>query len=104
MFLIVAKRIAVASFVGPSHVATSGDFPSFNARLMASPATTGSSTSRPRAMMSEATDTCCRSTPRTDIIPNVIATVIGIESAISSAERHSQKPISATSTTRMMAS
>ena len=34
------------------------------------------------------------------MMPNVIASVIGMLSAISSAERHSQKPISATRTTR----
>ncbi len=38
------------------------------------------------------------------IIPNVMASVIGIDSAISSAERHSQKPISETTTTSAIAS
>ena len=55
-------------------------------------------------MMSEAIDTCCTSMPSTLIIPNVIARVSGIASAISSAERHSQKPSSATMTTRTIAS
>ena len=55
-------------------------------------------------MISEAIETCCRSIPSTCIIPNVIASVIGIDSAISSAERHSQKPISETSTTSTTAS
>jgi hypothetical protein len=55
-------------------------------------------------MMSDAIEICCRSMPMANIIPNVIASVIGIESAISSAERHSQKPMSDTTTTRMTAS
>ena len=38
------------------------------------------------------------------IAPNVIASVIGIASAISSADRHSQKPIHATRTTSTIAS
>ena len=37
-------------------------------------------------------------------MPNVMASVMGIEIAISTAERHSQKPISETMTTRPMAS
>ena len=37
-------------------------------------------------------------------MPKVMASVMGIEIAISSAERHSQKPISAMSTTRPIAS
>ena len=55
-------------------------------------------------MMSDAIETCWRSIPSTCIIPNVIASVIGIDSAISSADRHSQKPISDTSTTSATAS
>ena len=39
-------------------------------------------------MISEAMEICCRSTPRTLIIPNVMARVIGIESAIRNADRH----------------
>jgi hypothetical protein len=42
--------------------------------------------------------------PNACIIPKVISSVIGIESAISAAERHSQKPISETMTTRITAS
>ncbi len=38
------------------------------------------------------------------MMPNVIASVIGIDSAMSSAERHSQKPMSATRTTSAIAS
>jgi hypothetical protein len=71
---------------------------------MASPATTGSSTSRPSAMISEAIDTCCTSRPSISIMPNVIASVMGIDSAISSADRHSQNPISDTRTTSATAS
>ena len=63
MFVIVAKRIARASFVGPSHAETMGGCPRARSRLMASPATTGSSTSSPSAMMSEAIEICCRSIP-----------------------------------------
>ncbi len=36
--------------------------------------------------------------------PNVIASVIGMQSAMSSADRHSQKPTSDTSTTSRTAS
>jgi hypothetical protein len=104
MLVIVANRIAVASLVGPSHDATSGFHPEASARLMASPATTGSSTRSPSAMISDATEICCRSIPRRCIIPNVIARVSGIDSARSSAERHSQNPISAMITTKMTAS
>jgi hypothetical protein len=42
--------------------------------------------------------------PSKRIRPNVMASVIGMLSAMSSAERHSQKPTSATSTTRTIAS
>lgn len=41
---------------------------------------------------------------RKAIIPKVMAKVMGMERAISSAERHSQKPIRATKTTKTMAS
>jgi hypothetical protein len=47
-------------------------------------------------MMSDAIDTCCRSIPAICIRPNVIASVIGIDSAINRADRHSQKPMSET--------
>ena len=47
MLVIVANRIACASLVGPSHAATTRGCPSASSRLMASPATTGSSTSKP---------------------------------------------------------
>jgi hypothetical protein len=55
-------------------------------------------------MISDAIETCCRSIPSRYIIPKVIASVIGIDNAISTAERHSQKPMSDTSTTRITAS
>ena len=42
--------------------------------------------------------------PSMCIMPKVIASVIGMEIAISTAERHSQNPISETTTTRMIAS
>ena len=67
-------------------------------------ATTGSSTSSPSAMMSEAMEICCRSIPSIAIIPKVIARVSGMLIASSVAERHSQKPIRAISTTRITAS
>ena len=64
MLVIVAYIIAVASFVGPSQAATPRRLPAASSRLMASPATTGSSTSRPSAMISVAMETCCRSMPQ----------------------------------------
>ena len=104
MLVIVANRIACASFVGPSHAATTGGWYSAKQRLIESPATTGSSTSSPSAIINVAMDTCCRSTPNTCANANVIASVIGIEMAISTAERHSQNPISETITTSTIAS
>jgi hypothetical protein len=71
---------------------------------MASPATTGSSTSRPRAMIKEASETCCRSIPRLKIMPKVSARVVGMESMTSRAERHSRNPSRATTPTRARAS
>src|SRR5215469_17243703 len=103
-FVIVAKRIACASFVGPSQAEITGGCPSSSARLIESPATTGSSTSNPRAMIRVATETCWISTPSRCVNPNVIASVMGIDTAISTAERHSQKPMSDTSTTSAIAS
>src|SRR5689334_13318357 len=82
MFVIVANMIAFASLVGPHHAATTLGCPAAKSRLIASPATTGSSTSKPNAMINEAIETCWRSMPSTYIMPNVIASVIGIESAI----------------------
>ena len=73
-------------------------------RLIESPATTGSSTSNPRAMIRVATETCWMSMPRRYIMPNVIASVMGMEIAMSRAERHSQNPMRETITTRTMAS
>ncbi len=55
-------------------------------------------------MMREAIDTCWRSMPSVSIIPKVIASVSGMDIAIRSAGRHSQKPTRATSTTRTIAS
>ena len=55
-------------------------------------------------MMSEAIETCCRSMPSAAAMPNVSARVSGMLSASSTAERHSQNPTSATSTTRTTAS
>ena len=55
-------------------------------------------------MISVAMETCCRSTPTACAIPKVMASVMGMESAMRKAERHSQKPISAISTTRPIAS
>ena len=55
-------------------------------------------------VISEAIETCCRSIPHNCINPKVIASVIGIDTAMSSADRHSQKPMSETMTTRMIAS
>src|SRR5262245_6305907 len=91
MFVIVAYRIAVASLVGPSQAATTGGWPNARSLLIASPATTGSSTSKPSAIISVAIETCCKSMPSRCIMPNVIASVTGIEIAINNAERHSQK-------------
>jgi len=50
--------IAVMSFVGPSHEAISGGAPLASEFLIASPETTGTSTSRPSAMIRVAMDTC----------------------------------------------
>ena len=58
MFVMVANIIAFASFVGPTQDASSRGKPEPNSRLMASPATTGISTNKPRAMISVAIDTC----------------------------------------------
>ncbi len=55
-------------------------------------------------MMSVAIDTCWMSMPSTWVTPKVIASVSGMEAAISSAARQSQNPIRATRTTRTMAS
>ena len=55
---MVAKIIAFASFVGPIHDARSRGEPEPSSRLIASPATTGISTSKPRAMISVAMETC----------------------------------------------
>ena len=63
MLVIVAYMMAVAIFVGPSQGATMRGCPSASMRLMESPATTGSSTSSPSAMISDATDTCWISMP-----------------------------------------
>ena len=104
MLVMVAKMIALMSFVGPSHAAMSGGKPAPSEFLIASPATTGTSTSRPRAMISVAMEICWRSIPSMCDIPKVIKRVIGIANPISSAERQSQKPISETITTRMIAS
>ena len=104
MFVTVAYMIAVASFVGPSHDATIGGCPAASSRFIESPATTGSSTSSPSAMISVAIDTCCRSMPSKRIIPKDMRSVNGIDSAISSAERHSQNPINETMTTSAIAS
>ena len=55
-------------------------------------------------MMSEAIETCWTSIPSRCIMPNVIESVSGIAIAMSSAERHSQKPTSATRITSAIAS
>ncbi len=55
-------------------------------------------------MISVAMETCWRSIPSVCAIPKVMKSVIGIASPISSAERQSQKPISETIITRMIAS
>ena len=104
MFVMVAYRIAFESFVGPSQAATRRLLPCASSRLIASPATTGSSTSSPKAMISEAIDICWISRPSNCMKPNVMARVTGIEIAISSAERHSQNPISETKITSAIAS
>ena len=51
-------------------------------------------------MISDAMETCWRSIPNIYAMPNVIASVIGMASAMISASRHSQNPISDTKTTR----
>ena len=104
MFVSVAKKMAVASLVGPSHAAMSRGKPAARPRLMPSPATTGTSTSRPSAMINVATDTCCKSIPNIYETPKVMPSVIGIARAMMSARRHSQNPIKETTTTRMIAS
>jgi hypothetical protein len=58
MLVIVAKMMAVASFVGPSQAATMRGCPLARLCLMASVATTGLSTRRPSAMMSDAMLIC----------------------------------------------
>ena len=55
---MVAKIIAFASLVGPIQDARSLGEPAANSRLIASPATTGMSTSKPRAMIKVAIETC----------------------------------------------
>ena len=62
---------------------------------MATPATTGSSTSNPSARISDAIEICWMSMPNACIRPNVIARVIGMHSASTNAVRHSQNPTSA---------
>ncbi len=104
MFVRVAKKIAVANFVGPSHAATRRASPAARPRLIPSPATTGTSTSRPKAIMSVATETCCRSIPNMYVTPNVMARVMGIARAMIRARRHSQNPTRDTPTTRTIAS
>ncbi len=103
-FVSVAKKIARASRVGPIHAAISRGIPPASSRSIASPATTGMSTRSPSAMISVAIDTCWMSTPSISIAPNVIASVTGMDVAISSAERQFQNPISDTTTTRKIAS
>ena len=78
ILVMVANMMAVASLVGPSQAATVRGFPPSSSRLMASMATTGSSTNSPRAMISDAMETCWMSTPSTSIMPNVMASVTGI--------------------------
>src|SRR5438094_8099804 len=58
MFVIVANRIAVASLVGPSHAAVLDFQPAASEFLIASLATTGSSMSRPSAMINDAIEIC----------------------------------------------
>ncbi len=96
MFVTVANAMVLNNFVGPSHAATDLGLPSPSSRTMASPDTTGTSTSSPSAIISEAIETCWRSIPRVFITPNVIASVMGIEIAIRTAVRQLQKPIRAT--------
>ena len=55
-------------------------------------------------MISEAIETCCRSIPSVLMTPNVIASVIGMDTAIRMAVRQLQKPIKATTTTSTSAS
>ena len=56
-------------------------------------------------MMSVAMETCCKSMFTMCAIPAVIASVIGMDNAISNVERHSQNPtVSAINTTNPMAS
>src|SRR6185295_10059041 len=73
-------------------------------RLMASEATTGSSTSIPNAMMSAAMEIWCNGIPASAMPPNVIATVSGIAVATTNAERQSirNKATSTTTTTASM--
>src|SRR5258708_33763113 len=99
----VAKTWAFVGGVGPSQDAIGGGYPAARPRLMASPATTGLSTNRPNAMMSVAIETCWRSSPITAAMPRLMASVMGMEKAISSAERQSQNPIAETNTTRIIA-
>src|SRR5262245_2096132 len=58
ILVTVAYMIAVASLVGPSQAETIEECPIARSLLMASPATTGSSTSKPRAMIRLAIETC----------------------------------------------
>ena len=55
-------------------------------------------------MIKVAIETCCKSIPTAYIIPNVISRVIGMDTAISNAERHSQNPTRETMTTSKIAS
>src|ERR1700683_2189322 len=104
MLVTVAYMIAVASLVGPSQAAMTRGCPSANARLMESPAITGSSTNRPRAMISVATENCWISLQSRYKTQKVIARVMEMKMAISKADRHSQKTSHDTNTTSAMAS
>src|SRR2546428_685880 len=60
---MVAYIIAWASFVGPTQAAVTRGLPSTTPPLIASPATTGSSTINPRLMVNDAIDHFCKSMP-----------------------------------------
>src|SRR5947209_6346528 len=90
MFVTVANAIVLNSLVGPSQAAMDLGWPAPSSRTIASPDTTGTSTSRPRAIINEAMETCWRSIPSVLITPNVIAKVIGIDTAMSSEVRQLQ--------------
>ncbi|MCZ7635601.1 MAG: hypothetical protein M5U12_05850 [Verrucomicrobia bacterium] len=103
MLISVPNRIGRRSRHGPSQAARPRGCPCASSRLMPSEATTGSSTNSPNARIKAAIEIWCSGTPNQAIPTSVKATVSGIASATTSAERPSIRN-HATSTTTSTAS